>query len=48
VVAVSSRLFRPAGRRAVQRRSAGVLPKAALAKYRGGLRTYQELLKTAR
>jgi hypothetical protein len=29
-------------------RSAGVLPEAALAEYREGLRTYQELLKTAR
>jgi hypothetical protein len=30
------------------RRSAGVLPEAALAEYREGLRTYKELLKTAR
>ena len=30
------------------KRSAGVLPEAALAEYREGLRTYQELLKTAR
>jgi hypothetical protein len=30
------------------KRSAGVLPAAALAEYRVGLRTYQELLKTAR
>jgi hypothetical protein len=29
-------------------RSAGVLPEAALAEYREGLRAYQELLKTAR
>src|SRR5262249_17111537 len=30
------------------RRSAGVLPEAALAEYREGLRVYKELVKTAR
>jgi hypothetical protein len=30
------------------KRSAGVLPEAALAEYRAGLRTYRELMKTAR
>jgi hypothetical protein len=30
------------------KRSAGVLPEAALAEYRVGLRTYQELLRAAR
>jgi hypothetical protein len=30
------------------RRSAGVLPEAAVAEYREALRTYQELARTAR
>jgi len=30
------------------KRSAGVLPEAALVEYREGLRTYKELVKTAR